>query len=137
MLILCSYNVARNVICRSIRAHLCAAPRRVPGRSIDCSGLLSCDYSKTLWVYFANGHIEAGWGADVRHNRLIEYIDTDPYVIKSVAFGTGDGVTGDFHFTSLRGNNNDVLHVASDTNQFVVRNASHWTQEVISAVVSR
>ena len=73
----------------------------------SCAGLLSCDYTKTLWVYFFGGHIEAGWGADVRHNRLIEYIDSDPYVIKSVAFGTGDGVTGDFHFTSLRGNNND------------------------------
>ena len=72
----------------------------------SCAGLLSCDYTKTLWVYFFGGHIEAGWGADVRHNRLIEYIDTDPYVIKSVAFGTGDGVKGDFHFTSLRGENN-------------------------------
>ena len=79
-------------------------PRRVPGRSIDCSGLLSCDYSKTLWVYFANGHIEAGWGADVRHNKLVEYIDYDnPYLVKSAAFATGDGIKGDFHFSSTRG----------------------------------
>ena len=89
--------------------------------SLGCESIFSCDYTKTIWVYFANGNIEAGWGSDVRHNKIIEYIDyEDPLEVKSVAFATGDNIEGEWHLISLRGKicleHDDVTNKSSIVN---------------------
>ena len=65
--------------------------------------ILDCSKFKTLWVSWRGGFIEAGVGAIVGDNKVIDWQDPQPRGIHYVGISTGWGSTGLWEFSDYKG----------------------------------
>ena len=79
--------------------------------NLDCVGVLHCNYTRTFWVYFYDGQIEAGFGSDVRRNRLVMTVDTEPVDVRGIAFASYENVVAQINLPRIRGKFCDVTTI--------------------------